>query len=174
MDKDQICAELDRVRRDFRELLDTATFAELRRPTDGTKWNNEQLLFHMLFGYLLVRNLRLLVWGFSRLPEGVSSRFGALLNAGTRPFHVINYVGSLGGARTLGYERMERLMDRVLSDLQRSLRAQPERALDRGMHFPVGWDPYFKDYMTLRDVYHYPTQHYDHHRQQLTLASARP
>ena len=65
-------------------------------------------------------------------------------------------------------------MDRVLSDLQKSLRAQPEHALDRGMHFPVGWDPYFNDYMTLRDVYHYPTQHYDHHRQQLTLASARP
>jgi hypothetical protein len=27
--------------------------------------------------------------------------------------------------------------------------------------------------MTLRDVYHYPTQHYDHHRRQLTLARAR-
>jgi hypothetical protein len=52
----------DRVRDDFRELLGTATVAELRKPTDGTKWNNEQLLFHMLFGYLLVRNLRLLVW----------------------------------------------------------------------------------------------------------------
>jgi DinB superfamily len=173
MDKDQICSELDRVRRDFRELLHTAAVGELRQPTDGTKWNNEQLLFHMLFGYLLVRNLRLLVWGFSRLPEGVSRRFAALLNAGTRPFHIVNYVGSLSGARTLGHERMERLMDRVLSDLQKSLRAQPEHALDRGMHFPVGWDPYFKDYMTLRDVYHYPTQHYDHHRQQLTLASAR-
>ena len=32
------------------------------------------------------------------------------------------------------------------------------------MHFPVGWDPYFEDVMTVRDVYHYPTQHYDHHR----------
>src|SRR4051812_3874192 len=92
MDKDQICAELDRVRRDFRELLRTAAVGELWQPTDGTKWNNEQLLFHMLFGYLLVRNLRLLVWGFSRLPEGVSRRFAALLNAGTRPFHIVNYV----------------------------------------------------------------------------------
>jgi hypothetical protein len=27
--------------------------------------------------------------------------------------------------------------------------------------------------MTLRDVYHYPTQHYDHHRQQLTLPRTR-
>jgi hypothetical protein len=40
------------------------------------------------------------------------------------------------------------------------------------MHFPVGWDPYFKDTMTVADVYHYPTQHYDHHRRQLTTRRA--
>ena len=165
---------MERVRHDYRELLDTATVAELRKPTDGTKWNNEQLLFHMLFGYLLVRNLRLLVWVFSRLPDGASKRFAALLNAGSRPFHLINYVGSLFGARALGCPGMERLMDRVLGSLEASMRAQSGRALERGMHFPVGWDPYFKDYMTLRDVYHYATQHYDHHRQQLTLKRARP
>jgi DinB superfamily len=173
MDKEQIGAELERVRLDYRELLDTATVAELRGPTDGTKWNNEQLLFHMLFGYLLVRNLRVLVWLFSHLPDSASRRFAAFLDAGTRPFHLVNYAGSLFGARALGYPRMERLMDRILSQLQASLRATPDRALDRGMHFPVGWDPYFDDYMTLRDIYHYPTQHYDHHRGQLTLASTR-
>ena len=41
------------------------------------------------------------------------------------------------------------------------------------MHFPVGWDPYFNDVMTIRDVYRYPTQHYDHHRRQLTLDHTR-
>ena len=139
MDKEQICTELDRVRDDFRELIETATVAELRKPTVGTRWNNEQLLFHMLFG----------------------------------PFHVVNYAGSLFGARVLGYDRMERLMDRVIGSLETSLRRASESTLSRGMHFPVGWDPYFKDYMTLRDVYHYPTQHYDHHRRQLTLTRAR-
>jgi hypothetical protein len=39
------------------------------------------------------------------------------------------------------------------------------------MHFPVRWDPYFKDSMTVLEVYHYGTQHYDHHRRQLTLTS---
>ena len=173
MDKDQLCAEMDRVRHDYRGLLDGATVADLRKPTDGTKWNNEQLLFHMLFGYLLVRNLRFLVWGFSHLPDVASRRFAALLNSGTRPFHVINYAGSLFGARVLGSAGMARLMDRVLSSLARSVRSQHQGALDRGMYFPVGWDPYFKDYMTLRDVYHYPTQHYDHHRQQLTLTGLK-
>lgn len=173
MEPDEICDELDRVRADFRDLLDTATVAELRQPSEGTKWTNEQLLFHMLFGYLLVRNLRLLVLTFARLPDGASRQFAALLNAGTRPFHVINYLGSLGGARLLGYAGMERLMDRVISSLQTSLRRQSRSSLDLGMHFPVGWDPYFKDLMTLRDVYHYPTQHYEHHRRQLTLTRTR-
>jgi hypothetical protein len=89
VDQDQVYAELDRVRDDYRCVLDSATVAELRQPTRGTKWINEQLLFHMLFGYLLARNLRLIVWGFSRLPDGASKRFAAVLNAGTRPFHVI-------------------------------------------------------------------------------------
>jgi hypothetical protein len=52
MDREQICAELDRVRDDYRYLVDSATVAELRMPTNGTRWTNEQLLFHMLFGYL--------------------------------------------------------------------------------------------------------------------------
>lgn len=73
----------------------------------------------------------------------------------------------------LGYARIQGLMDRVVTGLQRSLRAQSDESLARGMHFPVGWDPYFRDFMTLLEVYHYPTQHYDHHRRQLTLASAR-
>jgi hypothetical protein len=37
------------------------------------------------------------------------------------------------------------------------------------MHCPVGWDPFFEDRMSLADVYHYGTQHFDFHRRQLTL-----
>jgi DinB superfamily len=62
-------------------------------------------------------------------------------------------------------------MDHVVASLQRSLSRASEKTLDRGMHFPVGWDPYFTDYMTVKEVYHYATQHHEHHRRQLTLAS---
>ena len=169
MQQSDITAEMERARDDFHQLLDNATSAELQAGTDGTKWTNEQLLFHMLFGYLLVHNLQPLVRAFAGLPPGVSKTFAATLNAATRPFHVINYLGSLGGARILGHGRMERLMDLVIGRLQRSVMRASEDSLNLGMHFPIGWDPYFNDYMTLRDVYHYPTQHYDHHRRQLTL-----
>jgi hypothetical protein len=169
MDRAEIAAELEWARTDFRGLLDAATTAELRAGTHGTKWNNEQLLFHMLFGYLLVNNLMILVKTFSRLPRPVSKAFAATLNAATRPFHTVNYAGSLGGARVLGHARMKRLMDWVIGRLQRSVMRASDDSLNRGMHFPTGWDPYFTDYMTLRDVYHFATQHYAHHRRQLTL-----
>lgn len=172
VDRDDIASEMQRAGADFRTLLDNATSGELRRSSNGTKWTNEQLLFHMLFGYLLVRNLLLLVRIFSRLPDGYSRAFAALLNSGARPFHTINYLGSLGGARALGHARMERVFDRVVAGLIASMNRRSGADLDRGMHFPVGWDPYFRDYMTLADVYHYPTQHYGHHRRQLTLAGA--
>jgi hypothetical protein len=171
MQPGEITAEMERARLDFHQLLDNATSAELRSGSDGTKWTNEQLLFHMLFGYLLVHNLLVLVKAFTRLPHDASKAFAAALNAATRPFHVVNYLGSLWGARVLGCSGMERLMDVVIGRLQRSVMAASEDGLNGGMHFPVGWDPYFLDYMTLRDVYHYPTQHYDHHRRQLTLST---
>lgn len=173
MGPDEISAGMTRARDDFHDLLASATVAELHRPSQGTRWTNEQLLFHMLFGYLVVRVLLFLVRGFSKLPDKASKTFAALLNAGTKPFHVINYAGSLGGARVLGYPGMDRLMGRVIASLQASLAAESEAALQRGMHFPEGWDPYFNDFMTLLDVYRYATQHYDHHRRQLTLEKVR-
>ena len=163
---------MERVRSDFHHLLDNAPGAELRAASNGTRWTNEQLLFHMLFGYLLVHNLQILVKALTRLPRPVSQAFAATLDAATRPFHVVNYLGSLGGGRVLGRSGMGRLMDLVVRRLQRFVINASEDDLNRGMHFPTGWDPNFRDYMTRRDVYHYPTQHYEHHRRQLTLTAA--
>ncbi|MEO7234137.1 MAG: DinB family protein, partial [Lapillicoccus sp.] len=58
-----------------------------------------------------------------------------------RPFHVVNYVGSLGGIRILGYPRAERLMDRTIHALQASLDHASDADLQRTVHFPIGWDP---------------------------------
>ena len=51
----------------------------------------------------------------------------------------------------------------------RHLTAETEVALQRRMHFPQGWDPFFRETMTLQDVYHYGTQHFAYHQSQLTL-----
>jgi DinB superfamily len=172
MDRRDIDAELERVTADFHRLLDSATHADLRMPTNGTKWTNKQLLFHMLFGFILVRALMPLVKAFGRLPPTVSRKFAAILNAGTRPFHVINYLSALPGGTVLGSHAMGKLMDGTIEHLRGRLAQESDQTLELAMHFPVGWDPYFKDTMTVADVYHYPTQHYDHHRRQLTTRRA--
>jgi hypothetical protein len=168
-DSDAIHADLERARAEFRQLARASTPADLARRSDGTRWSNRELLFHMLFGYLITRNLRFVVKIVSRLPHPAQTRFAATLNAAARPFDQINYWGSRAGGRAFTPVQMARWMDRVIASLHRSLDREGHAALRRSMAFPTRWDPYFNDRMDLADVYRYATLHFDHHRRQLTL-----
>lgn len=174
IDRQAVHAELESARAVFAELVARAGPRDLRRASDGTRWTNRQLLFHMLFGYLIVRALLPLVRVFGRLPDQYSRRYAAVLNAGTRPFHTVNYLGSCCGALTFRGPRLVARFDRTIAALHRHLDEEPEAALRRSMRFPMGWDPYFAEHMSLADVYHYGTQHFEFHRQQLTLTPGSP
>jgi hypothetical protein len=171
MDKQAVHADYERARRTFHKLVERATDAELRQATNDTRWNNRQLLFHMLLGYLVVWALMLLVRVFNRLPDRVSRGFAQLLNAGTVPFDAVNFAGSWLAGNVLSRRRMTALFDQVIATLHRRLDHETDTALTRGMHYPTRWDPFFKDYMNLFDIYAYPTQHFDFHRNQLTLST---
>ena len=169
IDRAAIAADLERARVDFHHLIETANDDDWTKPTNGTRWDNEELLFHMVFGYMVVQRLLLLVRLFDRLPDSISRGYARMLNALTPAFDVINFYGSCFAARVYNRKRMAAKLDRVITSLQRSLGRAREDAFRRGMHYPRNWDPYFRPYMTLEDVYRYPGQHYDHHRRQLTL-----
>ena len=94
IDRGAIVREMDDARASLRRLLSMADTNTLARRSVGTRWTNEQLLFHMVFGYMVVRALLVLVRIFGRLPEPVSTGFAAMLNFMTAPFHVVNYWGS--------------------------------------------------------------------------------
>jgi hypothetical protein len=168
LDRTAIVAEMDAVRSSFRHLVESADGIALSRRSNGTRWTNEQLLYHMLFGYMVVRALLILVKAFGRLPAGASRLFAAGLDRAAGPFNTINYLGSVAGAKVFNARRMADKLDRVVGSLQRRLERENERELSRGMHYPTHWDPFFKSFMTLADVYHYPTQHFDYHRGQLS------
>ena len=170
LDRAAVRAEMESARLDFHRLIADATPADLRRPSDGTRWTNRQLLFHMLFGYLVVRALLVLARVFGLLPDGASKTFARLLDSAHRPFDLINYLGSCAGAWIIPPSRMTRMLDRVIAALQQRLQRETGPALRRGMHYPTTWDPFFADYMTLAGIYHYPTQHFRFHQRQLTLS----
>ncbi|MFF8378207.1 DinB family protein [Streptomyces sp. NPDC015661] len=169
MDRQAVFDDYARARRTFHDLLSDATAADLDRPTHGTRWNNGQLLWHMLFGYFVTRVLLLVVRVVSRLPRSAGKAFARVLDAGTRPFDVVNYLGPCGAVKVCGLRGTGAAFDRITGSLERRLALESERDLARGMHFPVRWDPFFKDFMTLADLYRYPTRHFDFHRRQLTL-----
>lgn len=174
LDRRSIHDELERARATFHALLSEASPADLRRGTDGTRWTNAQLLFHMLFGYMIVRRLLPLVRFFGRLPDGCSRVFARALDAGTRPFHLVNYLGSCAGAVVFHDGRLATQLDRTVDSLHRRLDRETGAGLARRMHFPVGWDPFFAETMSLLEVYHYGTQHFDFHERQLTLRGLSP
>ncbi len=168
-DRGAVHGELGRVRLEFRQLLAEATPEDLARRSEGTRWTNEQLLFHMLFGYLLMRPLLLVFALFGRMPLGASRLFARVLDAATVPFDFINYLGPVCGARVLGRRRMAALCDRAIADLHRRIDTETPAHLQRRMHYPTRWDPFFRDVMTVAELYRYPAEHFDFHRAQLTL-----
>jgi hypothetical protein len=169
MDRASVHQELEEARASFHRLVAGADEDGLRRPSNGTRWTNRQLLFHMLLGYLIIRALRRLLLLFDRLPDGASRGYARLLDRATRPFDTVNYVSSRFAGNTLSTRRMAALFDHVIAKLHRRLDAESEADLARGMHYPTRWDPFFADYMTLAELYRFPTRHFEFHRRQLTL-----
>jgi hypothetical protein len=169
VDRQAVHEDFDRVCTTFRTLLDGATSDELRRRSNGTRWNNRQLLFHMLLGFLIMRALLALARIVARLPGWVGRGWARLLNAGTKPFDAINFAGSWLGGSVMPRRPMMVLCDRTIAALHRRLDREDESGLARGMPYPTRWDPFFREFMTVADLYRFPVQHFDFHRDQLSL-----
>ncbi|WP_163508194.1 DinB family protein [Fodinicola acaciae] len=164
---------MDRACATFHRLTDGAGRDELRRRSDGTRWTNRQLLFHMLLGFLILPALLMLIQVFSRFPDRVSRRFAWLLDAGTVPFDAVNFAGSWLAGSILPRRWMTGLFDRTIRASHRRLDRETAEDLARGMHYPTRWDPFFRDYMTTADLYRFGVQHFDFHHEQLTLSPTR-
>lgn len=168
----EVLAGYERAQRELRQFLASADSEALCRRSSGTRWTNEQLLFHMVFGYMVVRALLPLVRVVSRLPRPFGRAFAGLLNAGTAPFDAVNYWGSRFAARYFNRRRMDLKLGRTLAALARRMARESEASWGRTMDFPTRWDPFFTRQMTLGELYAYPTLHFDFHRKQLSLDGA--
>ncbi|GAB2740287.1 DinB family protein [Arthrobacter bambusae] len=172
--REECLAGYRRALRELNSWLASATPSDLQRKSNGTRWTNEELLFHMVFGYMIVRSLLPLVRVMSRLPRSWGRGFAAGLNAATGPFDVVNYWGSVAAAMVYDRRRMGRKLEKTIAALARRLERETPDSLARSMPFPTRWDPFFVADMTLADTYAYATQHFDFHAKQLSLRSLEP
>ncbi|MFE3858313.1 hypothetical protein ACFXPN_45165 [Streptomyces griseorubiginosus] len=83
-------------------VLDDADATALARGTDETLWTNEELLFHTLFGSLIVRSLLALVRLLCRPSARVGRSYSGLLDASTWLFDHANYFDSVADSRVFG------------------------------------------------------------------------
>ncbi|MCQ9164793.1 MULTISPECIES: DinB family protein [unclassified Arthrobacter] len=164
-------ADYRRACRELDAYLAGATPAQLKARSAGTRWSNEELLFHMVFGYLVVRTLVPLVKAVSRLPRPWGRAFARALDASTGPFDTVNFWGSRAAALVFNRRRMARKMHATTRHLAAALERESPASLARTMDFPGRWDPFFRPSMTLADVYAYPTLHFDFHAKQLSLGA---
>jgi hypothetical protein len=151
-----IRAELDSARTEFHSMLDSLSPGDWERPSANPAWTNGQLLFHILFGFLLVPRLWRIMALFGRLPTGWSRRFAALLDASTPVFN-----------RVYGPKALARSYDRAHSTVARRMLSIPESTWIRGMYYPTRWEPGFSEFMTFADLPRYAIVHQRHHRGQL-------
>ena len=113
LDKAALHEELERVRQGFARHIADMTPADLDRISNGTRWTNRQLLFHMLFGYIIVRRLIWMVKLLSYLPTVATKPFAASLDAATKPFDWANYIGPVIAAKFISPARMQHWLDRL-------------------------------------------------------------
>ncbi len=161
--KAAILAELEDSHLTFHALLQSLSEEDLQRVSHNAPWTNKQILFHMMFGYLLLPSLIGLVLVFGRLPKPFSKWFAMLLNLGTAPFNVINSLGPRGGGRIFTRQGLGKIYDMVFALIVNLLHLLPDAELKRGMHYPTKWDPLFRDYMTLEEILRFPMRHFYFH-----------
>ena len=171
---DEIRRELDDSRSQFQGILESLTPDDWSRPSRNPAWTNGQLLFHIALGFFLVLPLVRILRLFAVLPPAASKFFARVLNAATPLFNWINAIGPKFGARIFGRRRLGRTFDRVHARILRTVDSISASDWQRGMHYPVRWEPRFSDFMTLEKLLRYPTVHFEHHRTQLTLARGAP
>lgn len=164
-------ADLEWVRDDFDHLVSNVATGDLDAPTNGTKWTNRGLLFHLWFGQRIARSFIPLIGGFSRLPPGASRAWARLLAGVTKPYEWVNYIASAAGGRLVPIQVTRAWMRRDTDALIRWAEQASPADLARGMSVPPSWDPYFLPWMSRADLLAWAPKHYRHHRAQLTLES---
>jgi DinB superfamily len=166
--KDTIRAELEATRKAFHTVFTSYSESDFRRKSRNPGWTNGEILAHMTFGFIILNALLPMarLWGY--LPRWTSKIFASTLNALTTPFNWINALGARLQARILTHQRIGRVYDWVHFSLIKQLDEIKDDEWERGMHYPSRWDPNFHDFMTIRELFHYPIRHFSFHLEQLS------
>ena len=160
--------EMESTSSTFHTLLDSLSDEDLRRKSNNPGWSNGEILFHMVFAFMILSALIPLVKFFGHLPKSYSKLFVGMLNSFTWFFNWINAVGARGGGRVYTSRNIGKKYDKVHNSILKKLASIKENEWQSGMYYPTRWDALFSEYMTLEKLFHYPVSHFQFHLKQIS------
>ena len=166
--RDVLRSEIESSRIEFHRILDSTAGDGWHAKSGNAGWTNGELLFHVTFALILLSTLAPLVRIWARLPTRCSWLFACVLNSLTPCFNWVNGLGARGGARLYDRTRIARRYDGACAAALRAIDGTRDDEWGLGMHYPNRWDHLFKSFMTLEDLFKYPSAHLRFHVQQLS------
>ena len=162
-----LIAELEGAKAAFHSVADDLPDSGWAKPSANPLWTNGQVLFHITLAFLLLPSLFPIALVFGRLPPLFARVFAVLLGLGTGLFNWANGVGPLASGTLYNRDRLLQKYDSLHDYAVRTLSRLDPSELKRGIFYPRHWDPMFRDFMTLSDVFRYPAIHMEHHLRQI-------
>ncbi len=166
--KSDIKAKLAQSRSEFHALLASLSEEDLKRRSKNEGWTNGEILFHMVFAFILILTLAPMIRFWSRLPKQYSKKFANILNFSTVPFNWVNGLAPRMGGKIFTRTRLGTSFDKIYASLMKIIDSVKENEWESGMYYPDKWDPLFDEYMTLEKLFYYPIRHFEFHRGQLS------
>ena len=168
----RLMIELESTRSTFLAVIDALSTEDLQRSSNIAGWTNGEILFHMAFGFLITPSLVRVIRFWSIFPRSFSKPFAALLDVSTPLFNWVNGFGPHLGARIYAGKSLGRRYGRAHLKIVRMLNSSTETDLAAGMYYPKSWDPLFGSYVTLEELFHYPSAHLLSHLKQVRTEQA--
>jgi len=165
---ESIRSELKSTHAAFHAILDSFSEEDLHHQSLNPGWTNNEILTHMVFGFVIVIALLPMVRMWGILPRKSSKWFAVMLNAFTLPFNWLNRLGARLQARVVSFKRIGPLFDRTYASILKRVDSIKNEEWQRGMYYPNRWDPNFNEFMTLEMIFHYPVKHFNLHIKQLS------
>jgi hypothetical protein len=166
---EMIVEKLESTRLQFIIIAENISEEELRRISKNIGWTNNEILAHILFGFIITNVLLPGVIIFGNLPKLITKPFAMLLNAFTKPFNYINKFGARAQGKVFIGKRLVYLIDKTIKSLENRVMHISNEDWQKGMYYPNKWDFNLDEFMTLEKLVNYPITHFEFHKSQLLL-----
>ena len=159
--REPIRDELEATKERFHHLLQSISTDEFDRPSTNPAWTVAQVLFHMSVALRYLPSDIALIRRSGRIPKPPAFLF-----------HTFNVWLARWGARKATHDSLAEQYDEAHARTIKALESIHVQEWQKGADYP-GWDPMLDGRVTIEDLFHYPTRHFEAHAQEISQALHR-